>query len=960
MRRLLGLALVLSFGLASGVWAQISTGNIYGTVTDESGAALPGANVTITGPTIGARSVTSDGTGSFRFLNLDPGSYKLAVGLTGFATVDRVVSVDSGVSVTVAFGMKVSTLQETVTVTAETPVIDTKKTGTGTTLEQAEMENLPSSRDPWAILRQVPGVLVDRMNQAGSQSGQQSGYIGKGATQQSAMWVVDGIVVSDPAATGSSTSYYDFDAFDQVTVTTGGADVKVATGGVGINIVTKRGTNAFHGNARGFFTDHYLQSSNLPSALVGDPRLHGANNADHAQQIGDYGADLGGPIIKDKLWFFGSYGKQDIRIVKFNQVPDKTLLKNYEGKLNWQATSNDMFSVLYFDGVKNKFGRPAPDAGTQLETASHTRNQGGAYATAIPGMLKGEWNHVFSPSFVGNVKYAHLDTGFALTPVGGTGGQELQDRVNAISAGSSNLTQSLRVQNTASGDFSYFAGHHELKFGFGYRKASVTSSAVPSGNGIRGEIFANALGHVAVIQREAVTGFNGTLASGYIGDTYSSGRLTINAGVRYDHQTAVNSATNAKANVAFPQILPALTFDGSPSQQIKFSDFSPRLGISYALDDSQKSVIHGSFSIFTDQLNIPDVTNINPVGAIGQVFYGWNDLNGDGFVQPNEVDLSRPNVLPANNFTPTTSNQLDPNLKARRDLELIVGVDREVAPNFAVSANYTFRRTSNNYYAPFLGVNGTDWVACAPTVANGFTAPCVTPGPTNVAALGANNNGFLLTNRPDYTRHYNGGELTALKRLSNKWMARVALSYNDWSEHFNGTAGIQDPNPALFDTYYLNTGGTSDGVTDAKVNGGQLAAYSPASGTAYWVAAKWQVSANVLYQLPAGFDIAANLFGRQGYTRPLNMSSNNFFGEQVLAVPVGDVRLPSVWNLDFRLAKNFALGGTARLIVSAELFNVFNSNTTLRLVDSPDSTAFNSINEIVNPRIARFGLRLTF
>jgi hypothetical protein len=959
MRRSLGWALVLLLGLVPRAWAQISTGNIYGTVIDESGAVLPGATITLTGATIGARPTTSDSAGAFRFLNLDPGTYKLSVGLTGFATINREVKVTSGVNLSLNFGMKVATLAESITVTSDTPAIDVKKTGTGTTLNHEELSELPNSRDPWAILRQVPGVLVDRLNQAGSQSGQQSGYIGKGATQQSSMWVLDGVVITDPGAQGSTPVYYDFDAFDEVTITTGGADVKVATGGVGINIVTKRGTNQFHGSLRGFLADHQLESSNLPAALVGDPRLHGGDKADHVDQIADYGADLGGPIIPDKLWFWGSYGKQDIRIRKFNQNPDKTLLKDYTAKINWQATSNDMFSVFWFNGDKSKFGRPNPLSGTTSEAASHTRDQGNQYEGPLHGMFKGELNHVFGPSFVANIKYSYFDSGFGLIPEGGAGGAELQDRVNSISSGSSTTFKGVRPQHSVNGDFNYFVGNHELKFGFGYRKASIQSSNIPPGSMVRGYIDTRR-GYIADIRRESLTSYHGAYTNAYIGDTFSKGRLTVNLGLRFDHQTAENNPSTAAANPMFPQILPALTFDGAPGQGIKFNDLAPRLGLTYALDDSRKTIVRGSFAMFTDQANFADVLNVNPSGNVANAYYPWNDLNGDRIVQAGEVDLTRPNVLPPSFVTPTSVNQIDPNLKARRDLEVIVGIDREIAPNFAVSANYTFRRTDRQYYAPYIGVNGTDWVACDPSTGNGFTAPCLDTGPINTAALNNNNFGFILTNRPDYTRHYSGVELTALKRLSNKWMARVAFSYNDWTEHFNGKAGIQDPNPTYFDSYYNLSVGTGDGVTDAKVNGGTLAAYSTGSGTTYWVSAKWQLSANALYQLPGGFEIAANLFGRQGYPRTINLSSNNTLGEQVLGVAVGDQRLPNVWNLDFRLAKHFSLGGSTRLSLSADVFNVFNTNTTLRQVDTADSSVFNRIDEIINPRLVRVGLRLTF
>src|SRR5262245_15598337 len=131
-RAVLTLALALALGMVPAAWAQFA-GNIYGNVTDESGAVLPGATISLTGTTIGARSTTAGSQGDFRFLNLDPGSYKLSVALTGFTTVNREVKVVTGTNVNLTFGLKVATVEETVTVTAETPIVDTKKTGTAVT-----------------------------------------------------------------------------------------------------------------------------------------------------------------------------------------------------------------------------------------------------------------------------------------------------------------------------------------------------------------------------------------------------------------------------------------------------------------------------------------------------------------------------------------------------------------------------------------------------------------------------------------------------------------------------------------------------------------------------------------------------------------------------------------------------------------------------------------------------------
>jgi hypothetical protein len=187
-------------------------------------------------------------------------------------------------------------------------------------------------------------------------------------------------------------------------------------------------------------------------------------------------------------------------------------------------------------------------------------------------------------------------------------------------------------------------------------------------------------------------------------------------------------------------------------------------------------------------------------------------------------------------------------------------------------------------------------------------------------------------------------------------MGRVGFGYSNWTESFDGTGGIQNPLPVLYDGYGYY--GLSTALTDAKKSGGQVGYFSTGSGTLYWMPSKWQLSANALYQLGKGFEIAGNLYARQGYIRPINLTVDNTFADSVLAVNVGDQRLPDIWNVDLRLAWNKSLG-RARLNLSADVFNVFNSGTVLRRVDAADS-AFDRIDQILNPLLVRFGARLSF
>jgi hypothetical protein len=293
MKRPIGFVLALMLGAVPMLLAQASSGNVYGSVADASGAVLPGALVTLSGANTGGRTTTSGTQGDFRYLNLDPGTYKLAVSMKGFGTVTREVVVTTGQSVNLAFMMKVAGQSEEVTVTAETPVVDTKRVGTATTLTKEELAQTPQSRDPWAVLKTVPGVIVDRVNVAGNESGQQSGFAGKGALASDTQWNLDGIVITDVNSNGASSSYYDFDAFEEINVSTGGGDLKVQSGGLGINFVTKRGTTA-HGSVRGF----------PPKAAVEQPARRSRGRIKRTtDQIFDWGA-AERTLVKDKLWFW--------------------------------------------------------------------------------------------------------------------------------------------------------------------------------------------------------------------------------------------------------------------------------------------------------------------------------------------------------------------------------------------------------------------------------------------------------------------------------------------------------------------------------------------------------------------------------------------------------------------------------------------------------------------------------
>src|SRR5712692_860822 len=458
--------------------AQFQTGNIYGKVQAKDGSALPGVTVTLTGVGAPQTSIT-DAQGNFRFVNLSPGSYSLRGELAGFGTASRTgVTVRIGTNADVTMVLNPS-VTESITVTGEAPLLDVRKTGTAINVTKVELEKIPTSRDPWTILQQAPAVLVDRMNVGGNQSGQQSNYIGKGASTAQNTWNVDGVNITDEGATGSSPTYYDFDAFEEMQITTGGSDPRIQTPGVQLNMVTKRGTNDFKGSGRYFYTPGSTQAdATVPGEAAGY-----LDRTNRINFVRDYGGEIGGPILKDRLWFWGARGDQKISVQASNTVGtnqsvsvglfDNIILRNKNLKLNGQILSSNS-AVAYYtfsDKVRNARG-----LGPNVPFVSAWRQ------TGPTPVYKLEDTQIFGSSLYLTAMWSRVPGGFNLVANGGEGASApsaWEDGLNNLH--DNYLTQHIiRPQKQYRIDGSKFFDlakmNHELKFGFGYRKTPATTS----------------------------------------------------------------------------------------------------------------------------------------------------------------------------------------------------------------------------------------------------------------------------------------------------------------------------------------------------------------------------------------------------------------------------------------------------------------------------------------------------
>ncbi len=947
--------------LAAPAFPQQQSGNIYGKCVDDQQAVLPGVSVTLEGG--GApQTAFTDAKGGFHFLNLAPNLYTLTASLQGFSTVRREnVSVTLGQNTELTIPMSLSSVTATVTVSGDTPLLDTRHSDSGHTFTQAELSEIPTARDPWVILQQSPGVLVDRVNVGGSQGGQQSNFVGKGTDGSQNAWNVDGVVITDMAALGSSPTYYDFDAFQEMQVTTGGADPAVAVPGVTLNMVTKRGTNTVHGSSRVFITDQKFQSTNIPQEAIDQ----GITKTNRISGVQDFGVEAGGPVIADKLWLWGSYGRDQINLMQTGGALDRTTLENISGKLNAQPIPSNSATLFFFRGDKIKFGR----------SAGPTRPQETSWDQTGPTTIwKGEDSQVFGSNVFATVSWSYPRNGFSLTPEGGVNVDAYRD-ANRVWHQSYLYYNTDRPshQVTASGSVFAQTGEigHELKYGFGYRNLSLSSLTAWPGSG---NVVRENLAQV-YLTRPKVLNAKTQYWDGFLGDTITLKKLTINVGVRYDEQYGNNNPSTSPANPLFPEKLPQLNYPGGPTE-FKWKNWQPRAGLTYAVGSGGKTLLRASYARFADQLGTTQISFDNPNGYYAILRYQFNDLNHDHTVQPGELGdfVGASYVDPSNPGSATSPNVTDPHLKAPTTDELMAGVEHEFLPQFVAGLTYTHRTRKNLVYYPLLGVNPSDYVQIDPSKLDpgqcmpGPHGGCIATdlngnvigetGPIYGVANYTGNFGLLQTNRPGYQQTYNGLELQMTKRLANRWMAHASFTWTDWRQNkgqcFDPTNSVQVGSP-------VGTTGSNSCADDIAYFGG---AGIGGNFRQVYINSKWSFNVNGMYQLPLGFNLAANFYGRQGYPIPYFVELDNGDGtpystKDVAVGKADDFRNANVFQLDLRLEKTVGLfNNQASVTFSADVFNLLNDGTILQVQNA--SGPANSILEIQSPRIIRFGARISF
>lgn len=975
------LVTLLVFLMPLALEAQSQTGNIYGKVIAKDGSVMPGVTVTLTGVAAPQIFVT-DKDGDFRFPNLSPGTYALKAELSGLGTAIR-----KGVDVNVGRNSDVTltlnpALSEIITVTSEAPLLDVRKESATINVTRAELEKIPTSRDPWTILQQAPGVQVDRLNIGGNQSGQQSNYVGKGSAVAQNTWNVDGVNITDEGATGASPTYYDFDAFEEMQVSTGGSDPRIQTPGVQLNMLTKRGTNDFIGSSRYFYTPgSYQADATVPAEAQSYLAL-----TNKILYVRDQGIEAGGPVWKDHLWLWGAYSQNKISNLGATPpdtvvFPDNIVLKNKNAKLNGQFTPSNSGVAFYDFGDKDRNARGQ----------SPTRPPETTWTQVGPAAIyKIEDTQLFSPTLFVTGLASKVSGGFSLTPHGGLGpnAPNTYRDVNNVYHNNQSFYSTDRPQNQYRADGSKFIDigrmNNELKFGFGYRSTPVSSQSGFPGSSqgywrFRSDSFCTARGlpvgcGQAKLFRDSNKDMEEKSNDLYVGDTVLVGNLTVQGGLRYDLQKSRNTATTVAANPVIPTpitlpggtaSLPASTFAGD-AKSLQWKSIVPRLGLTYAVGADKKTLVRAGYNRYVNQIG-STVLSANPFGPYYSYFvFLGNDLNGDKIIQRNElaklqsfyyINPDNPSSIPA----PT---RLDYNMKPPKTDELVVGLEHELLPDLTIGVNASYRKYTDILETRNEKTQGLGDVYTSADYHVAGNATGTLPNgkaysvPYYLLNAGVPIPAFaVIRNRPDYYQTYNGFELVATKRLSNRWMMRGNVSLNNWNQHA-GPASFGDPTPRLINGVNGCLGACNGQVFERSAGSGSF--------KDVFIQSKWTYNLTGLYQLPLDFSLGASLTGRQGYPKIYRdeISTDNGVDDVVLE-GVGSNRFANVNNLDLRAAKDFKIKGGVGITFAADLFNVMNRRTVLQretLIANDSSPAVNAdqITELQSPRVWRFSARLSF
>ena len=638
------------------LFAQTTTsGAIAGIVKDTTGAVLPGVTVEAASPALieKVRSVVTDEQGNYKITDLRPGTYSVTFTLTGFSTFKRDgLELSAGFTANVSPAMAVGSMEETITVSGSTPIVDVQNVRSQNVITAQVMENVPTSRNFMGMVALTLGATggggfsgPNGQRDVGGNNGEGTSAPAIHGSRADGTFNIEGMKAQTLSGDGTNRRFHMNQlAIEETVLETGGQSAETETGGVSANIILREGGNSFRGLVDGDYTGRDLQGNNLSDAL----RSRGLTSSNHTKFVYSYGGSIGGPIRKDKLWFNTSYrawgnqeelagiyyNKPELRGTRFFQ-PDtsnpgfaEAWVKDSTSRMAWQATSKQKVSgILTIQrscGCNNGLSAVrAPETTVDFQIG--------------PGILyQGNWKYtrtnrlLFEAGFaarhggVDNLRQPETNRNFISYIEQATGLNYNNSFIQPSTGGIGYLGRSDQY-NTA-GAVSYVTGSHALKVGWQTMTGKNPSAADGNDPPVQ-HVLRNGVPVAVTVMATPVQFFThvGLLSGIFAQDQWTLSRLTLNLGVRYDRLRSFNPATVRPAGV----FLGELRFnkvDNVPN----WSDIAPRVGAAYDLFGNGKTAIKASLGRYVVAEATGIANNLNPSARMAiTATRTWSDANGD-------------------------------------------------------------------------------------------------------------------------------------------------------------------------------------------------------------------------------------------------------------------------------------------------------------------------------------------
>ena len=952
MKRMLGIVALTLISVAP-AFAQIGQGRLTGTVTDAQGAVLPGVTVTAASSSlIGTQTSVTEADGKYRFPSLPSGTYSVTFELSGFQKLVREnIRVVFGQTISADIQLQLATLAETVTVTGESPVVDVTTTKVGSNLKSDVLAAVPASTDVWGALSSSPGIRMQSFDVGGSHKSQQSGYEVFGIRNQGRV-VTDG--VDHTEGVGGTGFYEDYFATEEVSVSALGADVEMNSPGAALATTVKSGGNSFKGLYNITYEDGSWVGKNTNANLISRGFTGNPNLLFYEGHV-----DLGGPIKKDKLWFYGAYNhfKIDKAVSGVSQsiATDLGIFDNYTVKSTWKASDKNTIIGMFQQGRKQK-----PKRGLSSLLPPESVRAQDSYSK----MYKGEFQRVVSNRAFLSVNVGSFSLDWPMVVVPGAGDPRVFRSTGAVAGRGWNAFTTRRKKPQVKAQLTYYLpeakGSHDFKFGF----EDIYDSYKFGINGTSGPIrySINAAG-VADRIRFVDVGAEGDYEKGWVAspniDQHYAGflqdrwapnnRMTISLGLRIDYQKIAYQDGVRKP------LISDLLADGTrifePNTTVPGAtlltntDFAPRIGFTYDLSGKGTTVLKGFYGRYYN--NMADgFSSANP-GGTNYAEYVFLDPNANGkYDGPAELGALRFRIGGA-------SASVNADLKTPHADEISGTVEHQFWGESSARFTYVRKNVRNfvpYYYTPLVPawINNIN-VPMTVTVDSaqfGHETFHVLDIPANLASESAQR----FDNYPDGSFNYDTIEFAFNKRVGSKLFFETSYDYqwrnelrspdSDNSTEYSTSPLFGDP---IGPYPFLNVNPSAPNrqkTTNAHLQ--LLGRYTFPYDIGFAANMRWQNGFPFSRIIPDGFT-----------NEGLNLAPNPFMVENMK-----NNRADNVTLLNFRVDKTFALGSRGKFTAMLDIYNVLNNNavTNFNLLTND----FNRIIAVLDPRVAQIGFRFEF